>query len=290
MPEAEIDVDADVLRHLVDRQFPAFRDRAIVVVDHGWDNVVARLGADLAIRVPRRAAAVPLLANEVRWLPTLAPGLPVEVPIPEVVGAPEGVVPWPWTIVRWVAGEPADLTRGPGPDDAARMVRFLRALAHPAPGEAPANPFRGVDLARRDEHVRRNLRRIADRSVADAARRLWDEALSAPVHVGSPVWVHGDLHPANLVTREGRLTGVIDWGDLCAGDPAVDLQIAWTWFDHPGRQRLWTELGPDLRTVARARGNALAHAVAVVANSADNPRMAAVGARTLRSVLDDPDR
>jgi aminoglycoside phosphotransferase (APT) family kinase protein len=147
-----------------------------------------------------------------------------------------------------------------------------------------------VDLLRRDANLRRNLRHLADRAAAGAARRLWEEAIADPVHTGPPVWVHGDLHPANLVTRNGLLAGVIDWGDLCGGDPAADLQIAWTWFDGPERRRLWAELRPDPGTVARARANALAHAVAVVANSADNPRMAAIGARTLRAVLDDPDR
>ncbi|MFM7617528.1 MAG: aminoglycoside phosphotransferase family protein [Actinomycetes bacterium] len=284
MPAPELEIDERFVRDLVDRQFPRFRSEPIEIVGNGWDNVVARLGPDLAVRVPRRAQAVPLVASEARWLPLLAERVDLEVPTPVHLGTPDDRMPWPWTIVRWVHGRPADRTGPAGPRDAQVLGGFLAALCISAPPDAPRNPFRGRPLAARDAAVRTNLARIAH----PASRRLeaiWSEALDLPDAPGPSVWVHGDLHPANLIVRDGVLAGVIDWGDLTAGDPAADLQIAWTWPGGSGPSEVLAVLEADGDLVARARANALAHGLAVLANSADDPRMAAMGHRTIGAVL-----
>ncbi len=284
MPPAEVEIDEDRLRALVARQFPELADRSIEIVANGWDNVVARLGDDLAVRVPRRAAAVALIEHECTWLPGIAARIPVAVPTPVHRGSADGGFPWPWSIVAWIDGVPADAAGPPTADDAARFAEVLRALAVPAPPTAPANAFRGIPLSERAERVDVYLALIGGAD-HDALGEIWSDALAAPEHEGPAVWLHGDLHPGNLVVRDGRLAGIIDWGDLTAGDPAADLQIAWTWFGPVERAVLLEASGCDPATIRRARGNALAHGVATVASSADNARMARVGAATLRQVL-----
>ena len=284
MPPAEVAIDADLLRALVERQVPSLGSLAIEIVANGWDNVVARLGDDLAIRAPRRAAGVPLIDHECAWLPEIARRIPIAVPTPVHRGEPDHGFPWPWSIVEWVDGNAADLAGPPTTGDADRLAEVLRALATPAPATAPRNPYRGVPLSDRSERVGEYLERIGGPDRA-ALTSIWADALSAPAYAGPPVWLHGDLHPGNLVVRDGRLAGVIDWGDLTSGDPAADLQVAWTWFGPDARARFLDAMACDPDTMRRARGNALAHGAATVASSADNPRMASVGAATLRQVL-----
>ena len=168
----------------------------------------------------------------------------------------------------------------------------------PAPADAPRNPYRGVPLAERSASVAERLEALPPDIDARAVADAWARALGPPRTRARRVWVHGDLHPGNLVVDRGRLTGIIDWGDLCAGDPATDLSVAWMVLgptaradlrsdvvdglgrtgrrDGPGRRRAW----------ARARGNALAHAVAVLAHSADDPAMEQMGRRTLAAALE----
>jgi len=286
MPEAELAIDGSFVRDLLERQLPQYASRRVEFVANGWDNCVYRLGEDLAVRLPRRAAAVPLVDSETRWLPSLATVLPLEVPYPVHRGEPDGRMPWAWSVVRWVSGAPADHATAPSAAEARSLAGFLGALGTPAPHDAPVNPFRGVPLAARDAGVRRALRRV-DHPGAERCLAIWEESLGLPEYRGPAVWVHGDLHPANLIRRDGRLVGVVDWGDLTAGDPACDLQVAWTWCDGPGRAGLLEAAGSDGLTVARARANALAHGLACLAGSADNPRMAAIGAATVREVLAD---
>jgi aminoglycoside phosphotransferase (APT) family kinase protein len=284
MPAAEVLIDVDLLGALVARQFPTLASCSIEIVANGWDNVVARLGDDLAIRAPRRSAGVALIDHECTWLPEIARRVPIAVPTPVHRGEPDHGFPWPWAIVAWVDGTAADLAGPATTADADTLADVLRALATPAPVSAPRNPYRGVPLADRAERVGEYLERIGGPDHASLTA-IWSDALAAPVHVGPPVWLHGDLHPGNLVVRDGRLAGVIDWGDLTSGDPAADLQVAWTWFGPDARARFLEAIACDPDTVRRARGNALAHGAATVASSADNPRMAAVGAATLRQVL-----
>ena len=284
MPAAEIELDESLLRAAVVRQFPDLADRAISIVANGWDNVVARIGDDLAIRAPRRRAAVDLIDHEWTWLREVAAHLPIDVPLPMRRGDPDDLIPWPWMIVRWIDGIPADASGPATIDDAELLAAILRDLAVPAPPTAPENPHRGVPLSARADRVGEFLDRIGGPD-QDALHAVWAQALEMPAYEGPPVWLHGDLHPANLVTRAGRLVGIIDWGDLTAGDPAADLQVAWTWCGPAGRELLLDALDWDEAMILRARGNALAHGAATLANSADNPRMAAVGAATLHQVL-----
>jgi aminoglycoside phosphotransferase (APT) family kinase protein len=291
MPEAEVPVDPALAVALVASQHPDLLGPVRPVAE-GWDNAVLRLGDDLAVRLPRRRLGAELVAGEVEWLPRLAPLLPLEVPAAVRVGGPDDALgyPFPWAIVRWVDGEAAlGLEAGLGTGalvDA--LAGFLDALGCiDPPDDAPRNPWRGVPLADRSEALEGRIDRLPSDVDRGAVRSAWQRALAVGPAPGPPRWVHGDLHPGNLVVRGGRLVGVIDWGDLTAGDAACDLGVAWMLLDADGRTALRARLGVDAPSWERARGNALAHAVAVLAHSADAPAMAAMGRRTLDAVLAD---
>ncbi|GAA1827093.1 aminoglycoside phosphotransferase family protein [Agromyces salentinus] len=265
-PEADLHVDAELVARLVLSQHPDL-DGEVRRVDSGWDNVMFRLGDDLAVRMPRRSIAVRLLRNEQRWLPELAARLPIPVPVPLRIGrpAPELGYESPWSIVPWLPGVSAlayASSAGSTADDsdatAEGLAAFVAAMAVPAPAEAPPNPYRGVPLTVRDRDVRP---RLASGRLRDAAvlERVWERSLAASEWAGPPVWVHGDLHPGNLLVHaDGRLAAVIDFGDLTSGDPATDLATAWLTFGPRGRgafiARLAARVDVDDATWERARG------------------------------------
>lgn len=298
MPAADVDVTVDVVRALLTAQHPDLADRPLEVVANGWDNVVLRLGDDLAVRVPRREAAAGLVLHEQEWLPGLAARLPVPVPAPVRVGRPsDGTAgpsyPWSWSVVPWFDGMSAlavdrALRRAFAPD----LAAFLVALHVAAPPEAPDNPFRGVPLAARDESVRERLTAghvPDDGSLLD----LWSRLVEVPAWDGPALWLHGDLHPANMVLAPGshRLGAVVDFGDMTSGDPATDLATAWITFDAEGRRifrdAVTARCATDDATWERARAWALVLGTAFAAHSDDNPAYADLGAQTLAQVLGD---
>ncbi|MFD6167042.1 aminoglycoside phosphotransferase family protein [Oerskovia sp. NPDC060287] len=297
-PAAEVDVTVDLVRSLLAAQHPDLAGLPLDVVANGWDNVVLRLGDELAVRVPRRDLAAGLVRHEQEWLPLLAPRLPVPVPAPVRVGLPSDgstgpAFPWSWSVVPWFDGlsalavDPA-LRRAFAVD----LAAFLAALHVPAPPEAPLNPFRGVPLAARDASVRE---RLASGQVPDdgALLDLWSRLVEVPAWDGPAVWLHGDLHPANLVLAPGdhRLGAVVDFGDMTSGDPATDLATAWMTFDAVGRrtfrEAVTARRGTDDPTWARARAWALVLGTAFAAHSDDDPAFADLGAHTLAQVLGD---
>jgi aminoglycoside phosphotransferase (APT) family kinase protein len=296
MPSADIDVSADLVRLLLAEQHPDLAHLPVEFMANGWDNVMFRVGNTLLARLPRREPAAALLLNEQRWLPVLASHLQLPIPLPERTGVPAHGYPWSWSIVPYLPGVPAtiadrlDLARV-----AAVLGGFLGSLHTPAPPDAPANPFRGVPLANRAEAFESNLRLATGSFDRDAVVQAWKSALTAPVHPGPPVWLHGDAHPANILVIQGRISGVIDFGDITSGDPASDLSVAWMLLPLPSHAafrnayrtaRNASSAAPvDDAVWARARGWALNLAIAFLANSADNPQIMNVGRRTLRRLL-----
>ena len=101
--------DEATVRALLHEQAPALADRPLVPGPTGWDNTHWLLGGDLAVRLPRRRLAVPLVANERTCLPRVAELLPLPIPVPVVHGEPQGDWPWPWSVIPWFAGERSDL-------------------------------------------------------------------------------------------------------------------------------------------------------------------------------------
>ena len=287
MPPAEVEISLELVRALLREQHPDLASLDLRFENEGWDSAIFRLGDDLAVRMPRREINAVLVPVEMRWLPTLAPKLPLPVNAPVREGAPGCGFPWAWSVCPWFDGATWADAPPRDPYEAATVLgMFVGALGHDAPHDAPVNPYRGGPLTDRDAALRARVDQLGDTIDRDAVLAVWDEALGAEPNA-QRVWVHGDLHPANIVVRDGVLAAVIDWVDLCAGDTAYDLAAAWFCFDDAAEREVFRgSTGvQDNATWARARACALSHAVACLANSADNPRMHEVGERTLRAVL-----
>ena len=279
------------MRQLLAAQHPDLADMSMVAVPSGWDNAMFRLGDSLAVRLPRRALAAPLIVNEQRWLPQLARLLPVKVPVPVRAGVPQGWYPWNWSIVPWLEGQTAD--DAPPRDDQAEILgQFFEALHRPAPAEAPRNRYRGVPLQHRETHLRELMMKLQGRSRAlDAAvLDLWAEALAAPVSTTS-TWIHGDLHPRNVLCAAGRIEGVIDWGDMAQGDRASDLAAVWMLLETLEARRRAMAVCTTVSAAAwaRAKGWAVLYAaIFLEASSEIDSGMATIAERTLQRLKQGP--
>ncbi len=288
-PESVAPPDIALARALLRQQHPDLAGLPITGMRKGWDNALFRLGSELCIRLPHRQLAAELIENEIRWLPELAPRLPLPIPAPLRVGHPAFGYPWRWTICSWIDGAVAlEVAPDRGDRTAEELGHFLQALHQPAPSQAPTNPYRGVPLAHRDAGVRRQVPAAA--GFVDSARLMatWEQLVAEPRYVGPPLWVHGDVHPGNLIVRDGRLAGVLDFGDLCAGDPAVDFAVGWMMFDHVGRTVLRRFCDADPTAWQRARGWAIAIGLALVSQSPSESKFAELGKRTLLAAVADP--
>jgi aminoglycoside phosphotransferase (APT) family kinase protein len=281
-----VEVDEATVRTLLDAQCPRFAGEPLRLVDEGWDNVTFLLGERHAVRLPRRDAAVALLLNEQRWLPVLAARIPLSVPVPVHLGAPSASFRWPWSVVAWVPGDTAERHRF-GAADVALLAETLLALHQPAPEDAPRNLVRGVPLRDRAEVVVGRLDRLARHAGVDVASvdAVWREACSVPASEERR-WMHGDLHPRNVVVRDGALAGLIDWGDMNGGDVATDLACTWTLVDGGARRRaLLDAYGASAAMAMRALGWAV-HMGLMLADSGE-PRHVPLGLTTLERVLED---
>ncbi|MEW1823641.1 aminoglycoside phosphotransferase family protein [Arthrobacter sp. NPDC080031] len=281
MPEAELDITAGLVRSLLEEQLPGLSRLPLELVANGWDNVMYRLGKRWAVRLPRREAAAQLILHEQKYLPGYARRSPVPLPCPIHSGRPSADYPWPWSVTPWLEGLSAvpasQQSRNAAAED---LAAFLAAIHVPAPPDAPVNPVRGVPLEWRSDAVMDRLGDSSRYPQSVRLRTIWSEACRAPLWDRPALWLHGDLHPANVLLRpDGRLAAVVDFGDLGAGDPAVDLAVAWLMFDGGARHRFTAAFGPaaDAATWARARGWAVVLATAMVSFSDDNPGMAGIG-------------
>jgi aminoglycoside phosphotransferase (APT) family kinase protein len=254
--------------------------------------VIYRLGRELTVRFPRHEGAIGQAAKEARWLPQLAAHLPLAIPEPVAVGEPDLGYPWPWAVTRWLAGETATVEALAASHEAAgALAEFLIALQHFAPADLPDVgtdvELGGVEpLADRDSATREAIAALDGVFDATAMTRVWDAALAAPGWQRPAVWFHGDFHIGNLLTVDGRLSAVIDFGGLGIGDPACDLTIAFTLM-HPETRMVFRDaLGVDEATWTRGRGWALATGLnAYTSYAAVNPRVAAQANRQINAAL-----
>ncbi|MFE4329886.1 aminoglycoside phosphotransferase family protein [Streptomyces sp. NPDC056831] len=260
------EIDETLVRSLLQEQHPDLAALDLRLVDGGWDNQLWRLGDELAVRLPLTPRAPSLLRNEQQWLPALAPRLPLPVPTPVRIGEPSARFPMPWIIAAWVPGEPGDrapISRGDHAADG--LAGFLRALHQEAPAEAPVNPNRGVPLKTLTHEFDQRFPTVASSDAAADVKGIWDEAVSAPEWDGPPVWLHGDLHPANVVVSDGTLAGVIDFGELGAGDPATDLAAAWVLLPSGADTRFFDAYAnTDEAMIRRARGWAVLRSMLLI--------------------------
>ncbi len=227
----ELDIDATLVRGLISDQFPRWTGLPIRKVDSaGTDNAMYRLGEDMVVRLPRLPGGAHQVGFEQRWLPRLAPHLPLAVPEPVAKGEPGRGYALPWGVYRWLDGDNAyDAPISELAAAAVELGRFVAALRRVDATGGPAS-FRGGHVGSDDAYIRAAILDLgADGTLdADRATAAWQDALQLPQWDREPVWLHADLLPGNLLTEDGRLTAVIDFGGLGVGDPAADMLPAWT--------------------------------------------------------------
>ncbi|MFI8197553.1 aminoglycoside phosphotransferase family protein [Streptomyces sp. NPDC085942] len=284
-------LEPSLVRRLIATQFPQWSDLPVEAVGaSGTVNAIFRLGADMAVRLPRTEGGAADVATEHRWLPRLAPRVPFPVPAPLAQGVPGEGFPRPWSVCTWLDGV------NPSPGDAssssdlfaADLAEFVLALRRIDPADAPP-AYRCEPLASRDTATREALAELGGVVDAEAVATAWKEALAAPPRAGRPVWVHGDLQPGNVLVEDGRLTAVIDFGCTGLADPAVDLIAAWYLLASDARETFRTALAPDDATWARGRGWALSIALLELAHHREsNPTMARTAAHVIDEILAAP--
>ena len=266
MHDGEVDVPEELVRSLLAGQFPSLADLPLRLVEPwGTDNAIWRLGDDLVLRLPRVAWAAEQVHWEAEFLPRLDGTLPVATPVPVALGVPAAGYPFAWAVHRWLAGRAA--SREGMADlacfalDLAAAVRGLQALPVTAPRRARN---RARPLAAYHDDALQAIAGAAQLVDAAAARRVWEEALAAPAYAGPACWVHGDLE-GNCLLHAGALSGIVDWGSACIGDPAVDVQVVWSpLFTEESRGVFLEALGVDAATLARSRGAAVEQACAAL--------------------------
>jgi aminoglycoside phosphotransferase (APT) family kinase protein len=280
-------ISVDLARRLVSAQFPALADRPLTAIAQpGSDHVIYRLGDELAVRLPRSDWVAGQAIKEHTWLPWLSPKMPLAIPEPVGLGEPAFGYPYHWSIVRWLDGEPATTALGDDDQAARDLAGFLHALwSLPVP-DGPHPELTRRTLADQDEEVRTAIAAVAADFDPAAMTEVWQHALAAPPWPGPPAWCHGDFHAGNLLTRAGRVTAVIDFGGFGRGDPACDLDIAYTLMNPGMRACFRSALGLDDTAWDRGRGWSLAGGVkAHAAYAATEPRIAAQTRRQITAVL-----
>ncbi|MBK9125616.1 MAG: aminoglycoside phosphotransferase family protein [Chloroflexi bacterium] len=292
MHDHEVEIDSDLVRRLLADRCPQWAHLPLErVVSSGTDNAMFRLGEDKVVRMPRVDWAARMVEKEHRYLATLAPRLPLPIPVPLVRGEPAYGYPWHWSVNPWLEGRNAfdspvaDLLQG-----AADLAQFVRALRRIDPADGPGygahNVGRGEPLANRDPHVRAALEQLDGLIDTRAAQQAWEESLVATAWDRPPVWIHGDLLPGNVLVQHGRISAIIDFGCLGTGDPAYDLIPAWSWFGPAARSVFRAAVEVDDATWLRGRGVALAVALVALPYYKDTNWMLADIARyTIAQVL-----
>ena len=290
----EVDTNVPLVGRLLITQFPQWANLPIEQAQSaGTGNALYRLGDDMVVRLPRIPSAVGQVDKEQKWLPRLAPLLPLNIPVPLAKGKPSDGYPWHWSVYRWLEGEDATTARIADPRQAATdLAQFIIALQQieatggPPPGQH--NFFRGVPLTVRDHQTRDAIAALDDVLDANEVIAAWEAAIETPAWNGTPVWLHGDLHAGNLLVQQGKLSAVIDFGGLGVGDPACDVMAAWLFLSAKNRPVFREVLQADDATWARGRGWALSFGlIALPYYQTTNPVLAGIARRAINEVLAD---
>lgn len=289
MHDDELDINETLVKQLLSAQFPEWSNLDLKrIKSDGTDNAIYRLGADMCVRLPRIHWAANDVEKEHKYLPQLARALPLAIPAPLGIGLPQANYPWHWSVYNWLEGEDASIA--PIADQhqvASDLANFLIALQQINPSDGPPSR-RGVPLSMKNNETRKAIGQLHAKIDTAKASAAWEECLKAPVWDKSPVWLHGDLLPANLLVNNGRLSAIIDWGLLGVGDPACDLIVAWSLLSKDSRETFRAKLAIDDATWIRGRGWALSIAITILPYYWEtNPGLVKVAQRILGEVLND---
>jgi aminoglycoside phosphotransferase (APT) family kinase protein len=309
MHRDELPITLDLVRRLLDQQFPEYRKLPLSrLTASGSSNVHFLLGDDLLVRMPRLRGGGAAIAKECRWLPTIRQHLPVAVPEVVAIGEPAPRYDEQWALLSWLEGEhpPVSMPEDePSPEsrrlaeDLADLVTAFRGIEVPQDAvedERLWAPYRGRPLADYDDQMRKNIE--ACRSIdgldldLDAATSIWNRALHLPgadATDGHLRWFHGDIVAENLLCVGGRMTALLDFGGIGLGDPTVDLHGAWEILDPAAREVFHSRLQVDDSEWLRGRAWALAVALMTFPYYwATMPRRVLDRLAMARAVLSDP--
>lgn len=290
MHAGEVRIDSHLVADLIASQFPQWSGLAIESIPSaGTVNAIYRLGAEMAVRLPRveeYAWKPGKLEEHHSWLVRLSGALSTAVPSPVAIGEPGSGYPFTWAVHRWLAGE----NPRPGRDAdseafAEDLASFITSLRTVATDAAPPSPWPAGWLYGEDEGMRTLIAELGAVIDTDAALQVWDEARRAPPWDGRPVWAHGDLIPGNMLLRNGRLAAIIDFEGAGVGDPALDLMPAWAVLSGRGRRAFRAALQPDDASWARGRAAALTKAHGIAYYRSTNPEFSAMATRTVQEVV-----
>ncbi len=289
----EVRSDPDLVRRLLAAQFPHWADLPVMAVARlGTDHMLFRIGDELVARMPRIVWATDQAESDQRWLPFLAPQLPLAIPAPVAIGEPGEGFPWRWSIAPWLTGENPTADNFDMREGAVQLAEFIAAMGRidTTGGPLKKGDHRGVHLAVRDEVTRNAITELGDRVDGPGLTKIWDRAVAAAPRTAPPVWLHGDLQPGNLLVRDRRFSAVIDFGAVGLGDPAVEYMPAWNLFDKPARRVFHDAAACDDETWLRAKGWALSTAVVALPYYWDTGLMIVDESKhVIEAVLDDDD-
>lgn len=285
----EIEISAGLVQRLLQAQFPQWANLPLsAITPAGTDNTMFKLGENLVARLPRTERAAENIEKECKWLPDLAPRLPLPIPTPIAQGRPNADYSLPWAICHLLPGVNLSVTRIDDLHQAAiDMGQFVSALQQISAANGPINK-RGMQLSARDAETRAAITQLEGTIDVERATKLWDSALETPQWNGPPKWLHGDLHPGNMLVKDGRVSAVIDFGSCGVGDPSADLMVAWTVLDADSRKTFRSIVKPDDATWVRGRGWAFTMGIVAYPYYREtNPVFAAVAKRAMDEALAD---
>ncbi|WMT40936.1 aminoglycoside phosphotransferase family protein [Paenibacillus sp. D2_2] len=257
-----IEINTEVVRQLINSQFPEWKDLDIVPVEKsGHDNRTYRLGSEMTVRLPSHERYASAVEKELTWLPIFEPLLSLPIPAPIAQGEPTNEYPLPWSVNRWIEGDTVThsniLDLNGFAEDLADFLKELQAIdASQGIPSGEQNFHRGGNLAVYDQDTRSVIDKLSGQFDQKLLTEIWELAL-ATRYQSAPLWIHGDVAVGNLLVQNGRLCGVIDFGTMGVGDPSSDLVMAWNFFDDVSRNIFLSRMDFEQDTVNRARGWAL---------------------------------
>lgn len=255
-------IDSKLASYLIAKQFPQWKDLSIKPVKYsGWDNRTFHLGQNMLMRLPSAREYAAQVENEQRWLPKLAPHLPLSIPEPIAMGLPDIKYPFKWSIYKWIEGEPASsvniIDMNTFAFDLAQFIEHLQKIdTFGGPVSGNHNFHRGGALVVYDVQTKQAIDMLKNEIDGTKAYKIWQAALNT-TWLGKPVWVHGDISMGNLLVQGEKLSAVIDFGQLAIGDPACDLAIAWLSFSNESKNIFQEKLPLDKNTWLRGQAWAL---------------------------------
>jgi aminoglycoside phosphotransferase (APT) family kinase protein len=248
----EIEVTPELARELIGTQFPELTPVLVSLFGKGFDNTVFLVNQQYIFRFPRRAIAVQLLQTENKLLPQIEKELNIPIPVPVFLGQPCEAYPWPFSGYLSVPGvTPDGLSKKQRIEAAVPLAKFLLAL-HQFPiekaeqSDVPFDELNRLSIEKRKEKLKDNVTKLINDGVFKDHIPItkYIEELQAVEPSSKLALVHGDLHIRNiLVDEKGILSGIIDWGDVHIGNPAVDLSFVYSFLPPEGRREFFKVYG-----------------------------------------------